>query len=333
MENKTIRWGIAGLGNIAHRFAADLTQHTGHGVLQAVAARDARRAKEFSTQYQCALSYSSYAELADNPDVDAVYVATIHPYHKDLVKLFLLAGKHVLVEKPAFTNRRDWDEMFSLAQQKQVLLVEAMKTVAFPAYRQLRQFIEINDIVIHSVEAAFGSENMFDASDRLFDPTLSGGATLDVGVYALWLYADLCQLRQIEIEQPSVIISKDNSDSMVDENVEFQFQGKLKAIAKASITRSLSSEARIRGPEVDITIHGKWWNPQTIDIKYQGQHQQISIPAQGGGFEFEIEHFNSLIISNKLISNVIPPNTSGMVISLMESALIDNGFEYLVNPA
>ncbi|MFA0125881.1 Gfo/Idh/MocA family protein, partial [Vibrio sp. 10N.261.48.A2] len=81
-----------------------------------------------------------YEEMANNPNVDAVYIATVHPYHKPLAELFLSHKKHVLVEKPAFTNLADWLAMKALADKNGVLLLEAMKTVAFPAYRELKSY-------------------------------------------------------------------------------------------------------------------------------------------------------------------------------------------------
>ncbi|ELR66924.1 hypothetical protein C942_04623 [Photobacterium marinum] len=330
MTNKKVRWGIAGLGKIAHRFAKDLTQHVENGELYAVAARDLQRSEAFSSEYNCQNSYGSYQALAEDPNVDVVYIATIHPFHKSMAELFLTHGKHVLVEKPAFTNTEDWDEMSSLAKEKGLLLVEAMKSVAFPAYRELRQLIKDNNMKIDSVEAAFGNWHEFDTSQQIFNPDLCGGATLDVGVYALWLYTDLCQLMKTSVLEPSVKHSKDNVKSEVDENVELLFEGEIKGKICASITRNLKREAIIRGPELEITIHEKWWNPRTIDILYQGKKQQITTLVRGGGFEYEIEHISSLILNGKYQSDVMRSETSRKVISIMETSLTENGFQHLV---
>lgn len=330
MADKKVRWGIAGLGKIAHRFAKDLTQHVENGELYAAAARDQQRTDAFCKEYHCQRSYGSYQALAEDPNVDVVYIATIHPLHRSMVELFLLQGKHVLIEKPAFTNIKDWDEMSSLAKEKGLLLVEAMKSVAFPAYQALRRFIQENNVTIDSVEAAFGNWNKFDVNQRIFNPDLCGGATLDVGVYALWLYADLCRLTRASVLKPLVKHSKDNAGSEVDENVELIFGGEVKGKICASITRNLKREAIIKGPELEITIHEKWWSPRIIDILYQGNKQQIKAPLRGGGFEYEIEHVSSLILNGKYQSDVIPAETSRQVISIMETSLVENGFQHLV---
>ncbi|MCL9776210.1 Gfo/Idh/MocA family protein [Vibrio methylphosphonaticus] len=330
MKNK-VRWGIAGLGNIAHRFVKDLTGSVGNAELYAVAARDLSRAQQFSEQYGCDTSYGSYAELAADSKVDAIYIATIHPFHKKLIELFLNSGKHVLVEKPALTNLADWDAMAALAQEKGLLLAEAMKSVTFPAYREMKQFIRQQNVTITSVEASFGSWHEFDSTWHLFNPTLCGGATLDVGVYGLWLYADLCQLAGVSVTEPQVEFVQDNPLSEVDENATFTFSGALAGKIGASITRDLAREAMIRGPELEITIHGKWWNPTTIDITYQGQSSQISMPVKGGGFSDEIEHVSSLLLINETRSELLSHTTSRRVVSIMEKSLREGGYAELVN--
>ena len=249
MNNK-VRWGIAGLGNIAHRFVKDLTGQADNAELCAVAARDLERAEQFSKQYGCDKSYGSYAELAADSEVDAIYIATIHPFHRDLIELFLKNEKHVLVEKPALTNLADWDEMAALAQDKGVVLAEAMKSVTFPAYHTMKQFIRENNAQITSVEASFGNWHEFDSAWHLFNPKLCGGATLDVGVYGLWLYADICSLAGVAVVEPEVEYVQDNAQSEVDENAVFTFTGELAGKIGASITRDLPREAIIRGPEL-----------------------------------------------------------------------------------
>lgn len=332
MANKKVRWGIAGLGSIAHRFVSDLTQHVENGELYAVASRDPQRAEQFANQYNSQRSYGSYQALAEDPNVDVIYIATLHPFHKSMAELFLTYGKHVLVEKPAFTNTQDWDNLSALAKEKGLLLVEAMKFVVFPAYQTLRRFIKDNEVKIDSIGGAFGSWHEFDINQRIFNPHLSGGATLDVGVYALWLYADLCELTHKALLKPSVKYHKHNAASKVDEHVEFTFNGEIKGNLAASITRDLKREAIIKGPELQITIHEKWWNPTTIDILYQGIKQHITTSIKGGGFEYEIEHMSSLIINKKNESHLIQSQTSRQVISMMETSLLENGFEPLVHP-
>ena len=98
-----LRWGILGTGLIANAFAADLV-HTDSGVALAVGSRSQASAEAFADRYGIERRHPSYAALADDPEVDAVYVATPHPMHHEDALLALRAGKPVLVEKPFTMN-------------------------------------------------------------------------------------------------------------------------------------------------------------------------------------------------------------------------------------
>lgn len=330
MLTPTVRWAIAGLGKIAHRFANDLTKHVPNGYLYAVASRNEQRTESFANRFNVERTYASYQQLADDPNVDVVYIATIHPFHYDMAKLFLRAGKHVLVEKPAFTTVSDWDEMHQLATENGVLLLEAMKSVTFPAYQSLRQFIKQNRIEISSIEAAFGNWHLFDIEQQIFNPDLCGGATLDVGVYPLWLYADLCHLTNSPIHLPRTQYYQDNPSSGVDETSEFSFDLGIKGQIKASITQNLARTAVIQGPDIKVVIHDKWWNPTNIDIFYKGEHITICQPATGGGFEYEAAHVSNLILEKKKSSPLLRAETSRAVINIMENSLRELGLDQLL---
>ena len=330
MSNE-INWGIAGLGNIAKRFAADLVQHCPGARLTAVASREEAKANDFASQFPGTAAYS-YLQLAQDPKIQVVYIATIHPFHKPLISLFLQYGKHVLVEKPAVTNQQDWIDLQKQAQKQQCLLLEAMKTVTFPAYRQLRELIKDRNWQITELSASFGTANPVDQRLPILNRELSGGATLDVGVYPLWLYCDLCQLMNYTIPKPTVSIHNEHPQLQVDESVSFQFDGELKANLAASITKNLNKTAIISGPGFEITIAGKWWNPTQIAINYGQQQELIHIPATGGGFEYETMYITQLLQQGEYCSNWLDTNTSRQVIQIMETALQESGYEHLPHP-
>ncbi|PWI32499.1 oxidoreductase [Vibrio albus] len=329
MQEKPVRWGIAGVGQIAHRFAADLTQHCPDATLYGAAARSLTRATEFISKYKGIKSYGSYEEMATDPDIEAMYIATINPVHKPLIELYLKHGKHVLVEKPALTNLADWDEMFTLAQKQGRMLIEAMKTITFPAYRSLRQFIQENHIQISHIDAAYGGAVPFDPNNRVFDANLCGGASLDVGVYPLWLYADLCDCLDQPIGEMTTQFIQDDPEAGIDETAVYQFSGPVSGNIRASITQDMERIATLTGPDVKIVIQDKWWNPKVIDIEFQGKPFKISPQTQGGGFEHEIQHVSQLIKEKANHSEMIKDKTSRAVIEIVETGLTENGFVHL----
>ncbi|MBD1556286.1 Gfo/Idh/MocA family oxidoreductase [Vibrio sp. S9_S30] len=328
-SNNKIKWGIAGLGNIAKRFATALTQHSDNAELYAVAARDSHRAQTFGEEYGCHTVYGSYEALAKDPNVQAIYVATVHPYHQPLTELFLSHNKHVLVEKPAFTNVADWLAMRALAQKQGVLLLEAMKTVAFPAYQALKHYLVENNIQLTSIEAGFGNEHDFDPDLFIFNHELAGGTTLDVGVYGLWLYCDLCDTLGVKVSSPFVKMSTSFEQSKVDEDALFTFDGTISGVISASIVKNLPRAAVLKGRNVTITLHEKWWNPSHISIETQHDCFSIDQPIKGNGFEYEIEHFSQLLLDKKCESAVLKPHVTEQVLSIMEQSLEIAGYEHL----
>ena len=102
---KTIRWGIAGPGTIANKFAKAVKQIEG-AALAAVASRSLDKSREFAEKWDIPTAFSSYEQMALSDAVDAVYVSTIHPFHESTAELFLKAGKHVLCEKPLCVNEK-----------------------------------------------------------------------------------------------------------------------------------------------------------------------------------------------------------------------------------
>lgn len=317
-----IRWGIIGLGNIAHRFALDLLNQAANATLEAVASRDLQRSQEFAAKYACSSAYGDYLSLVSDPQIDCVYVSTIHTQHRNVVELCLTYGKHVLVEKPAFTTVNDWDEMARLAQQKKLLMVEAMKSVTFPAYRKLIGFLTTNNVTLTSINASFAGIQPFAHENRLFNPKLGGGATLDVAVYPLWLFYDLCRWTNTPIPNLHASLSNCYSQSPVEDHSEFLASDTVSAYLCGSLSQERPRHADIKGENLDISICEKWWNPSKIEICYPGNEIVIDEPIRGGGFVYEIEHISELIIEGRRSSEWIPAEISRQVIQLMDKSIV-----------
>lgn len=182
-----IRWGIIGTGTIANIFAADLLL-VEDGILQAVASRGLEKAEAFGRKYKSVKSYGTYEELAEDPDVDVVYIATPHVLHKENTLLCLNNKKAVLCEKPIAINAIDTKEMIDCARANGVFLMEAMWTRFLPQIKWVREVIENGEIGdVRWIKADFGYAIGADypSSGRLLNKELGGGSLLDVGIYPL----------------------------------------------------------------------------------------------------------------------------------------------------
>ena len=172
MSKQPVKWGILACGNIANAFA-EAVNATESSVLHAVAARDVSRAQEFAQKHGAMRAYGSYEALLADPEVEAVYIATLHPFHLEWMTHAFQAGKHVLCEKPITMNLREAKRAQDIAKQKSCLLREAFM------YRHHPQTQQVVDLVTSGV---IGKVRMIEAS-FCFN---TGVCVWVVGVFWMW---------------------------------------------------------------------------------------------------------------------------------------------------
>ena len=185
----TIRWGIIGPGSIANNFADGMAQSQS-GRLTAIASRDAARRKAFGDKYAVpeASRHADYAALLADPQVDAIYVSTPHPWHAELSIAALRAGKHVLCEKPAGMNSAEVVAVTEVALQQGRFFMEAFMYRCHPQIARVLEIIASGEIgVPHHIKTHFGFDAPYKPNSRLYDMALGGGAILDVGGYPVSL--------------------------------------------------------------------------------------------------------------------------------------------------
>lgn len=134
-----LKWGIISTGKISHDFvtAIGTLSNDDHKVVS-IAARGLYRAKEFANTHDIQHFYGSYIELAQDVNVEVVYIGTSNSQHSPIAGLMLQNGKHVLCEKPMCINEKEVKNLVKLAEEKQLFLMEGMWSRFFPAYHYLR---------------------------------------------------------------------------------------------------------------------------------------------------------------------------------------------------
>lgn len=181
---KKYQWGIIGLGNIAHDFAEHFDQETSE--LAAVASRTIDKAEAFAQRYHIPKAYGSYQEMLNDQEIDIIYIAVPNRQHSQHIMEALAANKHVLCEKAITMNKKELTEAMKLAEEKNLVLAEAMTIFNMPLYQQLRSLIDTNKLgALKMIQAPFGSYKDPDPTNRFFNPELAGGALLDIGTYAV----------------------------------------------------------------------------------------------------------------------------------------------------
>ena len=188
--NDKPRWGIVGTGGIARAFARDLLLD-GHA-LTAVGSRAQGTADTFAREFGLAAAHPSYEALAEDADVDIVYVATPHTLHHANAALALRSGKHVLVEKPFTINAAQAVDLIELARANSLVILEAMWTRWLPHMVRIREIIAGGVLgPVRSMHADHSQLLPADPAHRLNAPELGGGALLDLGVYPVSFASEL----------------------------------------------------------------------------------------------------------------------------------------------
>ena len=181
----TIRWGIIGTGGIANAAANALKLVVGAEVY-AVGSRAQETADAFAAKYRIPNAYGSYRQLLDDENVDAVYIATPHPQHKDVALAAIERGKAIVVEKSFAATYEGAREIVDAAREKGVFAMEAMWTRFLPAIQAAKEVIAWGRIgEVRSVQGDFVTYFEYDPEHRLFAPDLGGSSLLDLGVYPI----------------------------------------------------------------------------------------------------------------------------------------------------
>lgn len=202
---KEIRWGILAPGSIAHKFVRGLELLEDAKVV-AVGSRSIGRAETFAQQYGIAKAYGSYEELASDPDIDIVYVATPHSAHKECALLCLKAGKAVLCEKPFTVNTKEAEEVIQYARESKLFLMEAMWIRYLPVIIKVREWLYKGVIgEVKMLKADFGFRIEWNPEGRLLNPALAGGALLDAGIYPVSFASMVFGKQPVEIKSMSYI--------------------------------------------------------------------------------------------------------------------------------
>lgn len=274
------RWGIAGAGKISHDFVSALTvlPELEHDVV-AVAASELSRAQTFSETHKIKKAYGSYLKLAEDKDIDIVYVGTIHPMHFDIAKLMLNNGKHVLCEKPLTMNYKQTNELINLAKSKKLFLMEAIWSRCFPAYEVLQKEIQSGSIgEVYQVLVSLGMNLEGHARPK----KLGGGTILDVGVYVIQFACLIYNHEVPQTVQTSGCLSGDGVD--ISTSTTFQYKGNRTATVLTHAKVNMPNEAYIMGTKGMIKIP-EFWCPSKLELP-NGKVVDLPLPKSNLKFNF-----------------------------------------------
>lgn len=275
--SRTVRWGILGTGQVAGQFALGLGLLP-DARLQAVGSRMRRSAEQFARNFDVPRAHAGYDELVRDPDVDVIYVATPNSLHREHAMLCLEHGKPVLCEKPFALNAAEGRAVVELARRRGLFCMEGMWMRFTPILRELDRLLASGVAGdVRMLTASLGYAKPFDATSRLFDPTLGGGALLDFGVYAL-------SFAQRVLGTPTSIASQVVlGQTGVDEQVTMLlgYQGGRQAVLSTSLRNSLPNDAVVLGSEATIRVHAPLYCPERLTLQGTSAAATAARPAAG----------------------------------------------------
>ncbi len=311
--DSTLRWGIIATGNIAGSMAAALEQ-VPEAEMVAVASRSLEAAERFASSWGIPRRYDSYEAMVGDDDVDVVYVATPHAFHRENVIAALRAGKHVLCEKPLTLNAAQAAECTALARARGLFLMEAVWMRFFPAITRLSAAVRDGAVgEVELLQADFCLDIPFDPANRLFNLDLGGGALLDLGIYPLSFATMLLGAPQTVEGEARV------GATGVDETNSITLEFASGAIAQlASSSRSYKPHtAHVIGREGRIEIP-EFFHPSRFVIHRGSDREEMQFPIRGNGYVHEVEEVHRCIRAGLTESPVLPLAETVATMELMD---------------
>jgi len=290
---KSFRWGIIGPGRISHKFAQSLP-FSQNGRLVSVASSSKTRAEEFADSYDAEFAFGSYQEMLKSNTIDAVYVATPHPFHFSCSEMAIQLGIPVLCEQPLTNSEAEAIKLVDLAREKGIFLMEGMWSVFLPHILKAFLWIEEGKIgeLVH-VQADFGYKAKFEPEGRLFNPALGGSVAKDVGIYPLaFFYKVLGKLQNFQVQGH-------NAETGVDQHVLFQGKGETKATFQGMVSflTNTQVEATIFGSKGKIKIESQWLRPTSATLITNTETTHFKPEVGSFGFQFEADEVENCVKS------------------------------------
>lgn len=317
--------GILGAGGIAATMAATLKGMKAAGddvELYAIGARNGERAARMAAEYGFTKSFGSYEELVSDSELELVYIATPHSHHCEHVKLCLAHGKNVLCEKAFAANTAQAEEMLQMAEDKKLLLTEAIWTRYLPMRSTIDEFVASGVIgKVTSLSANLGY--VIHQVERIMQPELAGGALLDLTVYpinfALMVFGDrIIKTDAMCVKTPTGV---DGQDTVV-----FTYDDGKMANLYTTIYAQTDRRGIINGDKGFIQIENinnyEEINVYDLDRKIIATYQA---PEQITGYEYEVRAAIKAVKEGKLECAEMPHSETIKVMRIMDG--IRAGYE------
>ena len=288
-----IKVGVVGVGRIAERFVPE-SEFVSYVKINGVYDIDNGKACDFAYRHKVVNIYRTYDELLNN--VDAEYVATPHLSHYELTKQALQYHKHVLCETPLVLNGVQAKELYHLAEENGVVLMEANKTAHSPAFNHLITMIKSGTIGNVVDVSASESKLWGEKFTRELDPAQAGGSMFEMGSYPL-----LPILKMMGIGYTNI-----NFYSKMQDGIDVYTRGVMRypnGVCSFQLGMGVKTEGNlvISGTKGYAYVPSPWWLTDYYEFRFEDQNQnkKFFYKWDGAGLRYEIQEFISCIFNHR----------------------------------
>ncbi len=304
MENKNsykVHFVIIGTSKIAESFleiAADNREFK----LEAVYSRDKEKAASFSEKYGAIKAYDNLEAMANDKEIDAVYIASPNSLHYEQAQQFIRAGKHILCEKALGSNRHEVENMIQSAKENQVILLEAMRSVHDPGFQVIKDNLYKIGKLRKTAFRYCRYSSRYDSfklgeMHNIFDTKFSAGALMDIGIYCVEPMIALFGT-PLSFQAESVILRGgiDGAGTIL-----AKYDGMVAELSYSKISDSFMP-SEIQG-ELGTMVIQTIYNPAEIRIRYQnGYEEKLETESSDNNMKYELETFINAVKGKKDIS-------------------------------
>lgn len=304
------RFGIIGSGRIAHRFVPETKVVNGAQVV-AVMNPDRAEAEAFARTHGLE-AFSHFDDFVRK--VDVVYIASPHPSHYDYAKRSLLAGRHVLCEIPFVLNREEALELYRLAEERNLVLMEASKTAFCPAFGHVITLVK-SGIIGDVVDVKASLSKMVEPPTRELDPAQAGGAVTEHAPLTVMAIVKL-----LGVDWSDVCFHtkrKDGVDVFTKGDINYPH-------ATSSFTLGIGVKTEgnlvISGTKGYVYVPAPWWLTSFFEVRYEDQtkNRKYFYSYDGEGLRYEIQEFLSMVVNGRRASYKLSHGESVAIAAIIE---------------
>jgi len=293
----------------------------------AVGSRSSAGAEAFGSDFGVAAArcHASYQALADDPDVDVIYIGTPHALHAQDAAMCLNAGKHVLCEKAFALNHREAAAMVALAREKKLFLMEAMWTRYLPALTAAKRIVAAGEIgKVHMVQSDLGFVSRVGEEHRLRNPELGGGALLDIGIYPL----SVASFFLGEIAAVYAVAELDSTGVDVQTAFSLRHKGGGLSSCACSLRAKSPNETMISGELGHIRLHARAHQARSLTVVLDGVSRTEQLPYIGNGYPHEAIEVMRCLRAGELESPLMPLDETLALMQVMDTIRAQTGVRY-----